>query len=271
MIGCGGLAPTPGAQNPAPGVGFVTEDSRQRLRSSYSGSGDCYDELRLHDPGGALLSRHDLCLFDRLFHPPEDATRVVEIGAGTGRFTLAALARGVPVLATDVSEGLLSTLRQKLESAGLTNRCRVQSEDIFKLSFDDGSVDYVYSIHVLPRFLNLDDQRAAIAEVARTLRTGGRFLFNFRNANSLIYGRFDRMHAARPRDIEEFLRAAGMRIVEKRGKWLLTGKLVRMLPAPLRPLAAAVDRLLWRFRPDRAWDVFIVAEKVGDGAGSGAG
>ncbi|MEE8475604.1 MAG: class I SAM-dependent methyltransferase [Myxococcota bacterium] len=248
----------------------MTEDSRQRIRSSYSGSGDGYDDLRLRDPGGALLSRHDLRLFDQLFQPPEEATRVVEIGAGTGRFTLAALARGVRVLATDVNESLLDALRQKLDAAGLADRCQVESEDIFKLSFEDGSVDYAYSIHVLPRFLNLDDQRAAIAEVARTLRTGGRFLFNFRNADSLIYGRFDRMHAARTRDIEGFLRGAGLRIVERRGKWLLTGRLVRILPAPLRPLAAAVDRLLWRFLTDRAWDVFIVAEKIGDDLAAGA-
>ena len=122
-----------------------------------------------------------------MFHPPADA-RVVELGAGTGRFTLAALARGGRVLATDVNEGLLSTLRQKLDGEGLADRCRIETEDIFKLSFDDGSIDYAYSIHVIPRFLNLEDQRAAIAEVARTLRTGGRFLFNFRNADSLIYG-----------------------------------------------------------------------------------
>ena len=61
-----------------------------------------------------------------------------------------------------------------------------------------------------------------------------------------------------------------VRIIERRGKWLLTGRLVRILPAPLRSLAAAVDRLLWRFHTDRAWDVFIVAEKVGDGLAAGA-
>jgi SAM-dependent methyltransferase len=240
----------------------VTDDTRRIIRSSYSGSGDDYDDVRLRDAGGALLSQHDLRLFDRLFRPPEGATRVVELGAGTGRFTLAALARGARVLATDVNEGLLATLRQKVEAAGLADRCRIENESIFELSFEDESVDYAYSIHVIPRFLNVRDQGAAITEVARTLRPGGRYLFNFRNAESLVYGRFDRAHATRPREIERILSAAGMRIVEKRGKWLLTGRLVRLLPAPLRHLAAAIDRLLWRFLPDRAWDVFVVAEKL---------
>jgi SAM-dependent methyltransferase len=239
----------------------MTHDTRRIIQSSYAGSGDDYDDVRLRDAGGALLSQHDLRLFDRLFRPPEGATQVVELGAGTGRFTLAALARGARVLATDVNESLLATLREKVDAAGLADRCRIATESIFELPFEDESIDYAYSIHVIPRFLSLQDQEAAIAEVARTLRPGGRYLFNFRNANSLVYGRFDRAHATRPREIEQILNAAGMRIVEKRGKWLLTGRLVRLLPGPLRPVAAAIDRWLWRFLPDRAWDVFVVAEK----------
>jgi ubiquinone/menaquinone biosynthesis C-methylase UbiE len=241
--------------------GTVMDDSRQIIRSSYSGSGDAYDEIRIRDAGGQLLSRHDLRLFRELFQPPNGAARVVELGAGTGRFTQAALERTPRVLATDVNESLLSALRRKLEAAGLEERCQVETEDIFRLSFDDESIDYAYSIHVIPRFLNVEDQAAALAEVARTLRPGGRYLFNFRNADSLVYGRFDREHATRPRQIEAILEAAGMHIVEKRGKWLLTGRLARLLPAPLARLAAALDRLLWRFHPDRAWDVFVVAEK----------
>ena len=93
------------------------QDSRGTVRRRYAGTGEAYDDVRLRDPGGALLSRHDRRLFETLFRPPADATRVVELGAGTGRFTLAALAvlaalPTLPVdwqlLATDVNEGLLS-------------------------------------------------------------------------------------------------------------------------------------------------------------------
>jgi SAM-dependent methyltransferase len=38
----------------------------------------------------------------------------------------------------------------------------------------------VYSINVLPRLLTLEDQRAALQEIARVIKPGGRLLFNYR-------------------------------------------------------------------------------------------
>ena len=53
-----------------------------------------------------------------------------------------------------------------------------------------------------------------------------------------------------------------MRIIDQRGKWLLNRRLLDKLPLFVGRCLAAIDRALERVRPNRAWDVFLVAEKL---------
>jgi ubiquinone/menaquinone biosynthesis C-methylase UbiE len=184
----------------------------------------------------------------------------MEVGAGTGRFTIPAIEAGHVIVATDVNNSMIARLREKVRAAGFEGRCRIALEDIFRLSFPDEAFDLVFSLHVVPRFLELEDQRAAIREMARTLRPGGQLLFNYRNRRSL-YGLFEGGHAATPAQIRQILRETGLRIVKQRGKWLLTRRLLDLLPLRAGRLVSAVDRRLAGFWPSGAWDVFVLAKK----------
>jgi len=239
----------------------LTTDTREQIRELYSTDGEGYDEVRLKDPRGLLLSTHDRRLFGRMFPAsPSSEGELLEIGAGTGRFTQIALERGFSVFATDINETMLNELRKMAAGMGAQDRCRVQIEDVFKLSMEDASYGYAFSFHVIPRFIALDDQRAAIREIGRCLKPGGTFFFNYRNSKS-FYNLFYTGHAASPREMEQALADAGLRIVEKRGKWLLNKSVLKKLPLFCGRLTAFFDRLLERFWPDRAWDVFVIAVK----------
>ena len=235
--------------------------TRDQVRNAYDEPGSKYDQVRFDTARGALLTEHDLALFRRYLPEVPGDARVVEVGAGTGRFTLAALERGIRIEATDVNESLLAELAQKLADRGLTDRCAVRREDIFALGIEDESVDLVYGIHVIPRFQSLEDQRLALREVARTLRPGGRLFFNFRNGASLLYGRVDKEHAAKASEIEEILDDLSLSVDALHGKWILNGRLVDLVGAGIGRAIAAVDRALWSFQPRRAWDVFVLATK----------
>jgi hypothetical protein len=93
------------------------------------------------------------------------------------------------------------------------------------------------------------------------IKPGGKFFFNYRNAKS-FYGLLYRGPASTPRQIEQALADAGMRIVDKRGKWFLNRKLVNKMPVFIGKLIAMTDRALEKFWPDRAWDVFLIAQKT---------
>jgi ubiquinone/menaquinone biosynthesis C-methylase UbiE len=250
----------PGCPINTNGDSKLATSTRDKIREDYSKSGAQYDQVRMEDPRGVILSDHDTWLFDRMFPTDLSGVSLFEIGAGTGRFTIPALERGASLLAADINQTMLDELDKKVSAMGAADRCETRIEDIFKLSPGDGAYDYVLSLHVIPRFLTLEDQRAAIAEVGRVIKPGGKFFFNYRNSKS-FYNLWYKGHAASPEEIEKALADAGMRVVDKRGKWLLNRKLVNKLPLFAGKLIAFVDRLLERFWPNRAWDVFLIARK----------
>src|ERR1700749_5154571 len=100
--------------------------------------------------------------------------RSLEIGAGTGYFSLNLLQAGVVAEATctDISPGMVNTLRGNAERLGLT--VRAARADAEALPFADGSFDLVLGHAVLHHLPNL---RRAFAEFHRVLRPGGRIVF----------------------------------------------------------------------------------------------
>jgi ubiquinone/menaquinone biosynthesis C-methylase UbiE len=235
--------------------------TREQVKSTFSTSGAEYDAARFSSARFSLLSECYARLFLKLLPRPAQANAVLEIGAGTGRFTALVLERGFSVTATDVNPGLLEGLREKVSQTGAADRCRIEVQDMFDLSYADHAFDLVYSINVLPRLLTLEDQRAALLEIARVIRPGGRLLFNYRNSRS-FYRFFFRKHTAAPDEIGVILAEAGLRIVDQRGQQFSSVMLFNRLPMFLNRLIVKLDVALSHHFVSHAWDIFVLAEKV---------
>ncbi len=100
--------------------------------------------------------------------------RSLEIGAGTGYFSLNLLQAGVvqEATCTDISPGMVSVLAGNAERLGLA--VRTARADAESLPFPDGSFDLVLGHAVLH---HLPDLERAFAEFHRVLRPGGRIVF----------------------------------------------------------------------------------------------
>jgi SAM-dependent methyltransferase len=136
--------------------------------------------------------------------------RSLEIGAGTGYFSLNLLQAGVvgEATCTDISPGMVNTLRGNAERLGLT--VRAARADAESLPFADGSFDLVLGHAVLHHLPNL---RRAFAEFHRVLRPGGRIVF-----------------AGEPSRVGDRIA-----LIPKRGAWRLSPawrRLMRAAPAP---------------------------------------
>ncbi|HEX8714637.1 MAG TPA: class I SAM-dependent methyltransferase [Solirubrobacteraceae bacterium] len=109
-----------------------------------------------------------------LGHRPDGWARSLEIGAGTGYFTLNLLRAGKIAHATcsDISPGMLATLRANAERLGLD--VRTEQVDAERLPFDDESFDLVLGHAVLH---HIPDLERAFGEFARVLAPGGTVLF----------------------------------------------------------------------------------------------
>jgi ubiquinone/menaquinone biosynthesis C-methylase UbiE len=104
----------------------------------------------------------------------EGYDRSLEIGAGTGYFSLNLLQAGVVSHATctDISPGMVSTLNANAARLGLD--VRAARADAESLPFADESFDLLLGHAVLHHLPNL---RRAFAEFHRVLRPGGRIVF----------------------------------------------------------------------------------------------
>jgi SAM-dependent methyltransferase len=105
-----------------------------------------------------------------LGHEPRRYGRALEIGAGTGYFSLNLLLAGVvgEAVATDISPGMLRKLEHSADELGLT--VETAACDAADLPFEDGSFDLVFGHAVLHHLPDLD---AAFREFRRVLRPGG--------------------------------------------------------------------------------------------------
>src|SRR5215217_2437031 len=116
-----------------------------------------------------------VCKLSKLLGPrPGPYARSLEIGAGTGYFSLNLLRSGVVAEATctDISPGMLEALEANAGRLGLA--VETAACDAADLPFEDASFDLVFGHAVLH---HLPDLEGSFAEFARVLRPGGTLFF----------------------------------------------------------------------------------------------
>jgi ubiquinone/menaquinone biosynthesis C-methylase UbiE len=152
---------------------------------------------------------HPLITRDRLRATlrPDTGERILEIGPGTGYYTLD-LARWVGEAGSidifDIQQEMLDHTMQRAGEQGLINLTPIRG-DAQHLPYDDESVDAVVLTTVLGE---IPDQERALAEVARVLRPGGR----------LIVGELmGDPHYVAPGALRRRAETAGLRLEERNG------------------------------------------------------
>jgi SAM-dependent methyltransferase len=111
-------------------------------------------------------------LHKALGNRPEPFGRGLEIGAGTGYFSLNLLQAGLldDAVATDVSDGMLRALAGSAERLGLESRIQTVTCDAEALPFETDSFDLVFGHAVLH---HIPDLTQAFREFRRVLKPGG--------------------------------------------------------------------------------------------------
>lgn len=101
---------------------------------------------------------------------------VLDLGCGAGRHTFEALKRGASVVAADLKMEVLGPVAEMAGAMATQGEVSVGATfaavraDALTLPFPDGTFDHVIASEILE---HIPDDQAAIAEIARVLRSGG--------------------------------------------------------------------------------------------------
>jgi len=166
--------------------------------------------------------------------------KVLEIGCGAGRCTVALAQRGYLVHAMDSVEGMLNSTQEHAIEAGVSSSVTTSLGDAHNLPFPDGSFGLVLAMGVIPY---LQFPQKGLSEMARVLRPGGFVLVTAGNrwrlndvldpwscpplqpAKKVIGAIFRRFRKARPDDSGLPLRLDSLREFDR---WLLPAGLSKI-------------------------------------------
>ena len=146
-------------------------DANIRYHDAAAGVYDSKWAIDYGDIGGAQVAAK---LAKALGEEPPRYGRMLEIGAGTGYFSLNLVRRGIvgEATATDISPGMLDVLQASAAQLGL--QIETVTADAERLPFANGSFGLVLGHAVLHHLPDLD---TALGEFARVLVPGGTLVF----------------------------------------------------------------------------------------------
>ena len=151
---------------PSLAAAFTTPDAKRRhVRRLFATIADRYDLVT------RLLSYgQDARWKDRLTRTiaPRPGERALDLACGTGDIAFRLAAPGARVCGLDITPRMLQLARRKSASGA----CTWTAGDMTALPFADATFDIVTTGYGLR---NVPDLDAAVAEIARVLRPGGRF------------------------------------------------------------------------------------------------
>ena len=138
---------------------------------------------------------------------PQPGERVLEVGPGTGYYTLDVaewLQPGGTIEIFDLQQEMLDHTRQRADARGITNLSSTQG-DARELPYAQGSFDAAFLVAVLGE---IPDQYQALRELARVTKPGGR----------LVVGElFGDPHWVSPGRLQERAERAGFTFQERVG------------------------------------------------------
>lgn len=110
---------------------------------------------------------------------PQKGMKVLDVGCGTGNFSIKLSKMGCDVVGVDLSREMLKIAKEKREKEKLDISFYMM--DVYDLDFPDNAFDAVFS---MATFEFIKEPERAYAEMYRVVKPGGRILIGTINKNS---------------------------------------------------------------------------------------
>lgn len=115
-------------------------------------------------------------------------SRILEIGAGTGRYSIALAEKGYTVDAVELVPHNIEILKKKVKS---NHKINIYEGDACELNFlDDNTYDMVLLLGPMYHLFNDADKHEAMSEAIRVAKHGGVIYAAYCNSDTCIYNMF---------------------------------------------------------------------------------
>lgn len=240
----------------------VIDDSTDSAASTaYSQSqASTYDESRFTSKAGKYIHRAESRIVLDALRRLEPAARVLEVGCGTGRLMIEALAAGHHVDGADASPHMLKQLesRTRHRYPGI-NLVVAQATTVPK---PDATYDMVYSVRLLNQTESPAYALDIISEMARLTKPGGYILVEFVNVYRPRWGIAKRPSTRlRPSEVVARGRADGAEVVAYRGAFVLSMQAYHLAPKWMTAMVYWVDRLASALLPRLCSRCYVLMRK----------
>ena len=115
-------------------------------------------------------------------------SRVLEVGAGTGRYSIALAKEGLDVTAVELVESNLAILREN--SKGIGNISSIQGDATDLSRFEENSFDITLLLGPMYHLYEPDEVNKAIDEAVRVTKPGGVIFFAFISVYAIMYANY---------------------------------------------------------------------------------
>ena len=115
-------------------------------------------------------------------------SRVLEVGAGTGRYSIALAKEGLDVTAVELVESNLAILREN--SKGIGNISSTQGDATDLSRFEENSFDITLLLGPMYHLYEPDEVNKAIDEAVRVTKPGGVIFFAFISVYAIMYANY---------------------------------------------------------------------------------
>lgn len=206
-----------------------------------------YDEQRFTTKQGRLFAALEQRQLERAVRVLRSGDRVLEVGCGTGRFSLYMSQRGFSVVAVDPSPDMLEVAARKCSPLGVV---RFEQAEGARLGFDDASFDFVFAIRVLNQAESEEHALRVVREMIRVARVGGLVLVEFVNRER-PFAKCSTSVRLSFGQIEQAARECDCDVLRRQGVLVFSQTLLNRVPATAVPLWGLVEKaaakMFWRW------------------------
>ena len=141
---------------------------------------------------------------------PTSGMKILDVGCGTGNFSIKLAEMGCKVVGIDVSEEMLNKARKKAKDKGLD--IEFYKMDVYNMDFSEESFDGVFS---MAAFEFIKDPQKAYDEMYRVLKKNGNLLIGTINRES----KWGELYLSKPFQENSVFKYADFKSIEDLKSW----------------------------------------------------